>query len=324
MPNVATGVTAGASIFGGMMQGDAAEDAAATQAGAANNATAAQLQMFNIAREDQRPWRETGQKGLTQLSQLLGIGKKPTSGTFDARALIEKVRPYNATTIPMDDYAAGFTGDYQSLVERLRPFYKGPGSIDEFTSEFMPLSPDELAAAQKGYGTLLKDFTRGDFETDPGYQFRLEEGEKAINRAAAAAGRYDSPRTIKELLTYNSGIASDEYGRAFDRFNVGGTNKFNRLAMLAGIGQTAANQTGAAALSTGSGIASNIIGAGNAAAAGRVGAANAMAGGFGGAASSYNSMSLLRDILGNRGGGSNYRAVYSPDPFSWSNATFDV
>jgi hypothetical protein len=72
-------------------------------------------------------------------------------------------------------------------------------------------------------------------------------------------------------MNYNQGLASQDYGAAFDRFNVGQTNQFNRLAAISGIGQTAANQTGSAASNFGSQIGSNIIGAGNAMAAGQVG-----------------------------------------------------
>lgn len=67
---------------------------------------------------------------------------------------------------------------------------------------------------------------------DPGYQFRLNQGEAAINRAAAANGTGYSGAALKALARFNSGTASDEYGA-----------RFNRLASLAGIGQTATNAT---------------------------------------------------------------------------------
>lgn len=49
------------------------------------------------------------------------------------------------------------------------------------------------------------------FQADPGYQFRQEQGEQAINRAAAARGGRLSGRTLKELGRFNQGLASQEY-----------------------------------------------------------------------------------------------------------------
>jgi hypothetical protein len=38
-------------------------------------------------------------------------------------------------------------------------------------------------------GEFTKSFTMDDYQADPGYQFRLSEGEKGINNAAARAVR---------------------------------------------------------------------------------------------------------------------------------------
>jgi hypothetical protein len=102
-----------------------------------------------------------------------------------------------------------------------------------------------------------------------------------------------SGRFLKDAMRFNQGLASQDYGAAFDRFNVGQTNIFNRLASAAGIGQTAANQTGAAASNFGSQIGSNIIGAGNAMAAGQVGSANAFNNAIGQGASMYQQNQLM-------------------------------
>jgi hypothetical protein len=142
------------------------------------------------------------------------------------------------------------------------------------------------------------------FEQDPGYQFRLSEGERALNRAALAGGRYDSGRTLKDLLRYGQNFASNEYGQAFDRFrvdrgdrmnmltgerasrfNMGSgdrTDRFNRLSSLAGTGQTATQQIGAAGMNTASQIGNNTIGGANTAGQARMAGAQ----GYGNAATS--------------------------------------
>lgn len=62
-----------------------------------------------------------------------------------------------------------------------------------------------------------------DFQKSPGYQFRLEEGMKGLERSQA--GRRLGGRAAKEALRYGQGFASNEYGSAF-----------NRLSTLAGFG----------------------------------------------------------------------------------------
>lgn len=65
---------------------------------------------------------------------------------------------------------------------------------------------------------------------DPGYQFRLEQENKAINNSAAAKGNLLSGATLKALASYTSGLASQEFQNAFSRWNT-----------LAGQGQQAGN-----------------------------------------------------------------------------------
>lgn len=107
------------------------------------------------------------------------------------------------------------------------------------------------------------DYGLDEFQADPGYQFRVEEGQKAIERGAAARGGLMSGRTLKDLTRFGQGIASEEYGRAYNRaldrevreYESGRVNRaqrFNRLATLAGISQTGT--------STGAGIGAGISG----------------------------------------------------------------
>lgn len=56
-----------------------------------------------------------------------------------------------------------------------------------------------------------------DFKKDPGYQFRLDEGLKAIRRGAAASGGRGSGATMKALQRYGQNYASGEYQNAYQR-----------------------------------------------------------------------------------------------------------
>src|SRR6476469_6841143 len=82
-----------------------------------------------------------------------------------------------------------------------------------------------------------KTFTMGDFQKDPGYDFRMAEGQKALERSAAARGGLNSGATMKALAQYGQDFASNEYQNAYNRFNNDQSTRFNRLSSLAGLGQ---------------------------------------------------------------------------------------
>lgn len=104
---------------------------------------------------------------------------------------------------------------------------------------------------------------------DPSYKFRLGEGLKALDRQAAARGGLISGGALKAAQRYGQDFASQEFG-----------NAYNRLAGLAGIGQTSTNTVGNAAGNFGANAGNLITGAGAARASGYVGSTNALTGGL--------------------------------------------
>ena len=54
-------------------------------------------------------------------------------------------------------------------------------------------------------------------EDDPGYQFRLQEAQKAMLAQQSASGTSQSGRSLREMGRYSSGLASQEYGAAWQR-----------------------------------------------------------------------------------------------------------
>jgi len=94
----------------------------------------------------------------------------------------------------------------------------------------------------EGFGSLRKKFGMEDFEADAGYQFRLDEGSKAIERAMSSRGKTFSPEALKALDSYSQGMATDEYSKAYGRFEGEKGDLYNRLANMSGMGQTATGQ----------------------------------------------------------------------------------
>jgi hypothetical protein len=123
----------------------------------------------------------------------------------------------------LEESEAGF----EFIEEELRPFIDvGQESIGTLGEEI-----DELTAP----------FTADDFEADPGFQFRIEQGERGVNRFLASRGLTTSGRAGKELVRFNQGEATQEFDRAFNRFQTTQGNRFNRLLALSNVGQSATN-----------------------------------------------------------------------------------
>lgn len=116
----------------------------------------------------------------------------------------------------------------------------------------------------------------GGFFTSPGYQFRLDEGNKAVERSAAAKGLLRSGAAVKAIDRYSQGLASSEY----DAFT-------NRLMGLAGLGQNATNATVQAGQNATSGIVNAYGAAGNARASSYANTGSAINSGINNALSAY-------------------------------------
>ena len=109
---------------------------------------------------------------------------------------------------------------------------------------------------------------RDRFTETPGYQFRFDEGIRALDRSASATGRLRGGGYTRELTRYGQGVASGEF-----------ENYANRLSGLAGMGQGSTVSTGTLGVQTGANIGNALMAAGTARASGYAGVANAISGG---------------------------------------------
>lgn len=141
-----------------------------------------------------------------------------------------------------------------------------------------------LASGQGALGRLndlLAD--PSSISSSPAYQFRMQQGQQALERSAAARGGLSGGGFMKSLDRYSQGLASDEYG-----------NQWNRLSGLAQMGQGSAQNLGALGSNFANSM-SNLYGAqGNAQAAGTMAA-------YGGASNAIGSAGNLA-MLGLGGG----------------------
>lgn len=169
-------------------------------------------------------------------------------------------------------------------------------------------------------------FSEANFKADPGYQFRLDQGNQSIQNMAAATGNLNSGRALKDAMTFNSGLASQEYQNAYARygndyntglnshvqnyltglnshiqnyntgfnaFNTDKTNQFNRLAAIAGMGQASASSLAGVSQNYANQVSNNLAQSANAQAAGAVGQSNAINQGLGSLANAGMSYAAL-------------------------------
>lgn len=140
-------------------------------------------------------------------------------------------------------------------------------------------------------GTYLPPKFNFNFQKDPGYDFRFQQGMDALDTTAANNANIFSGKHVKDAETYGQNFASNEYNNAFQRYVTNynadadrSNTKFNQGAALVDIGRGANNSINQARQQLGTNVGNSIINSGNAEAQGQIAVGNAVAGGIQGVA----------------------------------------
>lgn len=267
---------AAGAIGGAVIANQGAQAGANAQTQAANNANATQLRIFNQQRADAEPWRQIGGQALNLMGQLYGFtptftptapGSGPQPGT-GAQSVQEKLAAagirLGAGQQKKLNALISTSGASGSLAQTLsdagiilRPAQQRAfQSYSEPAQSADPVSPTPTNPLAPTTPTTPANPTEW-ISRMPGYQFRLNEGTKALNTSWAANGMRESGAAEKALLRYGQDYASNEFN-----------NEWNRLAGLSGVGQAVnnsnnalatnyANQTGANTMNAGAARASS-------------------------------------------------------------------
>ncbi len=123
-------------------------------------------------------------------------------------------------------------------------------------------------------------FTMKQFQADPGYAFRLQEGLKALDRSAAARGGLLSGATLRGAQRYGQELGSQEFTNAFNRYQLERQARLNPLQSLANMSQTAANTMSNQAGQFGQNLAESAAQMGNIRASGYMNTAGALTSGL--------------------------------------------
>ena len=166
---------------------------------AAQAKTAAeQTNQYNVSQADMARVLGVGQNDVDQFMKTYHLD--PTQYFGNDKSKVPGTAEYNAAQArsSYDANLAGSTAPADVITNRLNDAIKAAGPAPTLTT------PDKFS-----------------FEADPGYAFRQKQGNEAVNAAAAARGGFFSGRAMKELDDFNSGLASQEYGNAYNRYLTG-------------------------------------------------------------------------------------------------------
>lgn len=129
-------------------------------------------------------------------------------------------------------------GTEKSLAENARQY-------DQTRADYAPYRE----AGAKALGTFASEndtpLDRSQVQLDPGYQFGMDQGQQAINRQTSAAGGRISGAALKAAAQYGTDYATSGYSAAYNRANQARSERLNRLAALAQIGQTSTQNVSA-------------------------------------------------------------------------------
>ena len=162
---------------------------------------------------------------------------------------------------------------FERQVELQEPFRQAGITSQNELMRLLGIGGDQTAA---DYGMLTRGFTPEQMQMDPGYAFRLSEGEKALQRMQAARGNMLSGAAIKAGQRYGQDLASQEYMNAFNRAQAQLGTRLGTLGSLYGAGQAAAQQVAGQAGQMGANVGDLMMQGGQARASGYIGQANAL------------------------------------------------
>lgn len=293
------------SIAGGLLSSGAANSAAAGQAQATREANDLQKYIYDNNVKLNQPAIDAGNLSRNKLMQLLGLGG--TAGGVSTPAQSREQLRSNllgqytkATPYEYQDDGAFRTGRYM-------PWNNQTSTVDE-TGLNAAVEQAFNAQPQGGgidsnsadYGSLMRPFTGADLQSEPGYQFGMNQGLQALDRKNAASGGYFSGQALKAAQGFAQDYAGTKYNDAFNRNNVTQGNQFNRLSSLTGGGQSAVNQVNSAGGNYANSVGNNLTSNANAQGAAGIAGANSWGNALTSAANAYtqnNTLNSLRNGL---------------------------
>jgi hypothetical protein len=212
---IAGGIAAGSALanyFANRSQAGAARDVASTNAA--------------LAREQMRYQREAAGLGRGELLAAQDVARGDLATGYNS-GLASLMGGYDAGGNALrQGYSSAADISQQSRGRSLADLYGGLSTAEGSLLGGQYGAEDALLGAYGQTGST-------NVELDPGMEFRRQQGEQALARASAASGGRVSGRSLQALANYNQGLASQEYGQAWQRANAQEQQRASILSQLA-------------------------------------------------------------------------------------------
>lgn len=162
-------------------------------------------------------------------------------------AVISSDSSRSASNKQKDANAAALATNQTAIGEQQREFDLTRADQQQTRDDYAPYR----VAGTSALGSLQTDIntpvTAADVESDPGYAFGQQQGQLGLDRKAAASGGRVSGAALKAASEFATNYASNGYNAAYQRKQ----DRLNRLAAIAGIGQTATGSSSLAGAGAG-------------------------------------------------------------------------
>jgi len=261
----------GSAVVGGVVSSQASKSAADSQSKAAKNASDATMQQFYTINDQQAPYRQSGYGALSALNNYLGIAQnapEQSEANFDSTA-------YLAAHLEVADKSKWAGTPWQHY----QMYGKGYGYQFTGNNDYNnQLKTSQNGSNNPGFGQFTHQFDANDLNANlaPNYDFMLKQGQGQVGNTLNSTAGLLSGNAQQGLNTFTQNYAKNAYQDAFNNYTTNQTNIYNRLASLAGLGQTSLGQSAAAGTAA-TNASNNYLTSGAAAnAAGTVGQANAL------------------------------------------------
>lgn len=243
-----------ATVGGAVISSNAAKKQGQAVQSAADASNATNLQIYNQQRQDLMPWMTTGKAALGQIEKLLGLspaasapgGQTPQPSSQSAQQSTGYQAPMQATELGarpqrMADRFGGGASNYagSAAATTIQPV----GAPTQVPAN--ALGTSQPTSGQAGQ--------YDSFYNSPGYQFRLQEGQRQLNTGLASRGNLFSGDAGREAVKYGQNFASNEFN-----------THLNQLFNAAGMGQTSTGQSNQAGSNYAQGVNQNNMATGNA------------------------------------------------------------
>ena len=223
-PATAMAASAGANVIGSVIGGEASKSAAKTQANAAANASAAQQRIATQAISDMQKMKAQQIIEL-QNAQTDAVNRGQRDRASAIQLLVDQRTDALARIYGSKDQALGVIDNQrQEALQTFQPYMQvgqqGVGAIGQQLPYFQQtFGPEQFKA-----------------NLDPGYEFMKQQGLGAIRQGMNVGG--GGSNIDRAATKFAEDYANTGYQNAYNRFTGQQQNIYNRLAGIAGIGQT--------------------------------------------------------------------------------------